>query len=199
MFKSYIHQRYYVIFIIVLLFLYSSARLEFFLLLILGSAIHFLFRKNIPRPPTDETKENVLSPVNGSIVKIDREASHPVLGSNLTRIEIAIPWWAEGGIFMPLSAKIDEVTTKRAGKETSLILKDEKEIDKKTIALQVGVVIFTPEIPVMSGDRALATANIGHIIGSGIANIFLGSNYNIFVQNNDEIFAGETILGEYES
>lgn len=158
-------------------------------------------------------KKGVLfSPVNGKIIKIEKSFSHPQFGDQMTRIQIVVPWWKEMGVFLPVTSEvknmvvnegsthfryspITDITDKNNAlfKSLSLILEgvNNERVGLQFIKCPVGA---WPEIGIIPGDRGKAQVNIGYFPFGGTTVIYLPDSYELLVEPENEVLAGETLL-----
>lgn len=159
------------------------------------------------------TKGVIFSPTNGKIINIEPNISHPVFGEQFTEIQIMLPWWKEYGIYLPFSSEIKNLQ-KMKGKSFFRLSKFEKVIGSKegrglnlkldnrgeVVGLSLYKCLFGlwPEIIVMPGDRGSRRVNIGFFPFGGTVMLYLPKNYEILLQTNDEVTAGESILAVHQ-
>lgn len=155
------------------------------------------------------TRGVIFSPANGKVVHVEPSVSHGMYGEQLVEVQIMIPWWKEMGIFLPLSSEVknimvlkgqsffrfhkaEEVIGTKEGKGVGLSLDNRGEI--------VGLTFFKckfglwPELMVMPGDRGGRRVNIGYFPFGGTVMLYLPKKYEILININDDVSAGETIL-----
>jgi phosphatidylserine decarboxylase len=212
MIKSYLPSKYNTWAILILIFLVVTKHYKLVIpVLLVHSFFYLILRKNPNRFRDDHTttKGVIFAPCNGKIVSIEKGISHVAYGDNLTEIQIAIPWWSEMGIFMPLSAEIrniivhkgrsffrfqkaSEVVGTSIGKGLSISLDNRGE--------SVGMTLYKcrlglwPDILVMPGDRGGRRVNIGYFPFGGTLILYLPEKYEILIKENELINAGESII-----
>lgn len=212
MLKSYIAPKITTItvFILFLFWLFSFYK-TFFFLLIIYIALYVLLRKNRNHFLDDpiSTKGVIFSPANGRIIHIEPSVSHSMFGEQLIEIQIMVPWWRENGIFLPLSAEIknllvvkgqsffrykkaDKVLGSKEGRGVHLRLDNKGE--SVGVTFYKCILGFWPELIVMPGDRGSRRVNIGFFPLGGTVMLYLPKKYEILLQINDEVSAGESIL-----
>ncbi len=212
MIKSYLPSKYNTWAIIILIFLVMTKNYKLIIpVLLVHSFFYLILRKNPNRFRDDHTttKGVIFAPCNGKIVSIEKGISQVAYGDNLAEIQIAIPWWSEMGIFMPLSAEIrniivhkgrsffrfqkaSEVVGTSIGKGLSILLDNRGE--------SVGMTLYKcrlglwPDILVMPGDRGGRRVNIGYFPFGGTLILYLPEKYEILIKENELINAGESII-----
>lgn len=172
-----------------------------------------LFRKTFSKFREDPTvKEGVLySPVNGKVLNVRSGVDHIVFGRELVELRLMIPWWKEMGIFLPISSEVRDLVVKK-GKSffrmsrEDLPTQSQKMADSLSLILtgakgeRVGMQMlkcptgFWPEIGVMPGDRGKRQVNIGYFPLGGTVLLYLPQNYEILVNTDDVIEAGQTLI-----
>jgi phosphatidylserine decarboxylase len=212
MIKSYLPSKYNTWAILILIFLVLTKNYKFLIPVILVHTFFYLILRKNPNRFRDDhttTKGIIFSPCNGKIVNIEKGISHVAYGDNLIEIQIAIPWWSEMGIFMPLSAEIrniivhkgrsffrfqkaSEVVGTSIGKGLSISLDNRGECVGMTLyKCRLGL---WPDILVMPGDRGGRRVNIGYFPFGGTLILYLPEKYEILIKENEIINAGESII-----
>lgn len=179
--------------------------------IIIYSFFYVILRKsrNDFRDDPVSTKGIIFSPCNGKVVHIEKNVAHVAYGEGLTEIQLMIPWWKEMGIYLPLSCEIrnlivhkgrsffryfkaSETVGTNIGKGISLVLDNRGESIGMTLyKCRVGL---WPEVLVMPGDKGGRRVNIGYFPFGGTLMLYLPGKYEILVNINDEVMAGETIV-----
>jgi hypothetical protein len=183
--------------------------LTFFIFVYLVLYIVLRKSRNDFRDDHGMTRGVIFSPANGKVVHMENSVSHGMFGEQMVEIQIMIPWWKEMGIFLPLSSEIknlmvlkgqsffryhkaEEVIGTKEGKGVSVSLDNRGEtIGMTFFKCKVGL---WPELMVMPGDRGGRRVNIGYFPFGGTVMLYLPKKYEILININDEVAAGETIL-----
>ena len=212
MMKSYLPAKYntwVAIILIVALFLkdYKFA-LSFFVFYL---AIYFVLRKgrNDFRDDQVSTKGVIFSPCHGKIINIEKGISHVAYGDHLTEIQIMIPWWKEFGIYLPLSSEVKNIIVHK-GRSFFRYLKASEVVGTGigkglSIALDnwgetIGLTLYKcriglwPDILIMPGDKGGRRVNVGYFPLGGTVILYLPEKYEILINIEDEISAGESII-----
>lgn len=215
MIKSYIKFKYHFIFITSMLasFIFRQKYL-FLIFLVLYLIVRFFARRKYIYFRDDQMTSSgiVLSPTNGKIVQIEKDISHNLYGDHLTEVRIALGWFAESSILMPVNSEIKSLIVKR-GKSFFRYTDFNKlteSSDGKGIYLQfallnepsmkIGLTLlkcrlgFWPALIVLPGDIGNRRANIGHFLFGGTVLLYLPEKYEILISPGDNLTAGETIL-----
>lgn len=212
MLKSYLPSKFntWVIILIILLGLFGLYKTVVCLVL-LYIFIYIVLRKNRNNFRDDPvtTKGVIFAPCNGKVLHVEKNISHVAYGEGLTEVQIMIPWWKEMGIYLPLSSEVKNIIVHKGrsffryhkavetvganiGKGLSLVLDNRGETVGMTFyKCRIGM---WPEILVMPGDRGGRRVNIGYFPFGGTLMLYLPEKYEILVNVNDEVGAGETIM-----
>jgi hypothetical protein len=136
---------------------------------------------------------------------------HCLFGSNKTEIRITMPWNKEYGIYLPESCEVREL---RIDRTPAQFLPDQGPLPEQSERTLTGVCLalksisggelglqflkFTasrwPSMRVMAGDRGKGRANVGFFPFGGTVLLYLPSNYEILVQKDAPLVAGETLI-----
>lgn len=168
-----------------------------------------IYRDNI----VNRTDDMIYAPANGRIISIRNGVDHIVFGKNLKEIQIGIPWWSEAGIYLPLKSEIKDFQSKEgksffrfaadplpeqsnvavAGVCLSLESQQNQFLGLQFVKCMLGQ---WPELIIMPGDRGKERANIGFFPFGGTVLLFLPENYDILINKNNEVIAGETVIAK---
>lgn len=214
MIGNFLAKKYHKGFVAILILMFLSGAWGFFLLILLIYLILLLLfrRSRLSVQKESEMEEGTLfSPINGKVIKIESDFEHPVFGENLTMIRIAMPWWAEWGIYLPSASEVKEVSLvynhedfrykkeievlKEAGPNGLCVTLLNKSQD--TYGFQLVKCSFGgyPQVGVLPGDRGKQRANIGYFPLGGTLLLYVPENYKIMVSEKDILIAGVTIIG----
>ncbi|MDC1174125.1 hypothetical protein OAT67_01920 [Bacteriovoracaceae bacterium] len=211
-FRNYLPKFYHYVFIFLLIFFWQF-NLPILIPLTPYAIILFLTRKKKDNYREDDLIKNdmVYSPVNGKVRSITKNVDHKLFGSQLTQVEIVIPFWKETGLFLPMTLEIKDMIVEK-GRErwrwTGSPLPDQKDQLKAGLAVsclsvngtQLGLQFFKcylgfwPELRVIPGDRGKVQVNFGFFPFGGTVVLYLPSNYEILIDRNTEMIAGQTIV-----
>jgi len=212
MLKSYlpsVFNTFFAIFIFLfLLFGLKKIAAAFFILYLL---LYVVLRKaNVDfRESAPSTKGVIFSPCNGKVISVETGVSHDYFGQELTEIQIAIPWWNEMGIYLPLSCEILDLKILKGrsfyryliasdaiksglGKGLNLTLDNRGE--KIGIALYKCRLGLWPELLVTPGDIGGRRVNIGYFPFGGTVILYLPKKYEILVNKDNELNVAESII-----
>ncbi len=212
MLKSYLPSIFNSLFaFLILLFLLFGLKKIALLLFLIYIIIYVILRKgNFDfRESSVSTKGVIFSPCNGKIISIEKIDSHDYFGQELTEIQIAIPWWKEMGIYLPLSCEISDLkilkgrsfyrytvasTAIKSGLGKGLNLNLDNRGEKIGIALYKCRLGLWPELLVMPGDIGGRRVNIGYFPFGGTVILYLPKKYEILVKKNDDLNVAESII-----
>lgn len=131
----------------------------------------------------------VLSPVNGIVRSIRSKVDHPSFGQDCLEISIAVPWWKEWSVRMPVTAEV--VDYQQAEQALTLMAPNGQRVGVQFMKSLFGL---TARLAVLPGDRGMRVANLGNFPFGGSVLVYLLDNYEIMVNVNDQVVAGETPL-----
>ncbi len=216
MLKSYLNKNTHGIFIFSILLMWLL-KFNFLLGLILFSyiALLYLFRRHQIRFFNGQTsnKEIVYSPVSGYIISVKKKIDHAFFGKNLSEIRIAIPWWQEFGVRLPLASEVIDLKMNQ-GKSLYRfsqygLLSQEVQIVPSLMVLlnnsqgnSLGIQMIKcpfgmwPRIRVTPGDRGKNQSDIGYFPFGGTVLLYLPSNYEILVSDDAKASTGLTALAK---
>ena len=155
----------------------------------------------------------IYAPVNARVLSVRSGVDHVIFGKNLKEIQMGIPWWKETGIFLPVKSEIKDFQSKD-GKSffrfTSEPMPDQSNMSvagvsvtlatpkKEFIGMQFVKCLLGqwPELAVMPGDRGKERVNIGFFPFGGTVLLFLPENYDILINKDGEVIAGETVIAK---
>lgn len=155
----------------------------------------------------------VYAPANGRVISVRENVNHIVFGNDLREIQIGIPWWSEPGLYLPAKSEIKDFQSKEgksffrfaaeplpdqtnmlvAGICLSLATAQKQIIGMQFVKCLLGQ---WPELVVMPGDRGKERANIGFFPFGGTVLIFLPKNYDMLINKDNEVIAGETVIAK---
>ena len=173
----------------------------------------YLTRKSKGHYKEDSSLKNnmVYGPVNGKVLSVKKNVNHKIFGNDLTQIQIQIPFWRETGVFLPMTLEITDMIVQK-GREwwrwSGAELPDQKDkvmpglsvtcqgVNGADIGIQFHKCYlgFWPELRVIPGDRGKVQVNIGFFPFGGTVVLYLPSNYEILIDKNNEMIAGQTIV-----
>ncbi len=215
MLKTYLSKKIHTICIFSIFFAWLLGT-HFFLFFIAFSytCLLFLFRQHsIPLQNNNAIKQNtVYSPVNGHIISIKKNVDHAFFGKNLHEIRMSIPWWKEFGITLPFASGVKDLIM---NKGRSFYRFYRKELPSQEIQTIPSLIILLgdsqsnilgiqlikcplgmwPKVKILPGDRAECLANIGYFPFGGSLLLYLPSEYEILISENDEVMARNTAIG----
>lgn len=219
MFITFLERKYHYYFIIALAFFFLFALWPIFLVvLFVYISLLILFRRETKDflEAHDATQGVVLSPVNGKVRGIRKIKNHPIFGQDCIEIQISIPWWAEWSVRLPITG---DITDFHRGRDRSLLRlfrfnePDQEQVNDRGFYYkllshkgdQVGLQFIPcplgldPELIISPGDRGMRVANIGYFPLGGSVLVYLSQNYEIMIQLEDQVTAGETPLAGEQS
>lgn len=185
----------------------------FYIVLIFYFSLCLIFRRKKSPYREDATlKEGILlSPANGRIQHVRSGIEHTVFGRDLVEIKVTLPWWREMGIFLPFSCEVRDLIA-RQGKsyfrytDHAFSSQSEDVFDGICLILEgpkgerIGLQLLEcklglwPQITVMPGDRGKRQVNIGHLPLGGTVLLYLPQNYEILVNTDEDVIAGESLI-----
>lgn len=171
----------------------------------------FIFRKKrgVFKENPSITDGVLYSPVQGKVIQITPNSSHPSIGEGLTEIVVKIPWHVEYGVYLPFTSEVKDLFVVKGRDFFRLSkLKDIKFSDRAGVMLalenqkgdEIGLQLIKctaglwPEIKVMPGDRGKRQANIGLLPFGGTLVLYIPSKYEILVQDGQDVIAGESLI-----
>ena len=188
----------------------------FFPLFLFYAATLIIFRRKYS-PYKDNilnrSDEMIYAPANARVISVREGVNHVVFGKNLKEIHLGIPWWSEPGLYLPTKAEVKDFQSKE-GRSTfrfnSKPLADQSNMSLAGICLSlenaknhiIGMQLIKcvlgqwPELVVMPGDKGKERANIGFFPFGGTVVLFLPDNYEILINPNNEVIAGDTAIAK---
>lgn len=152
----------------------------------------------------------VLSPVNGRVRSIRSGVDHELFGANCIEIVISIPWWKEWGLRLPVTGEVADLQHKLeksffrfskietandsirdSGTLYSIFDSNGNKLGLQFLRCPLGL---SPQTILLPGDRGMRGANFGYFPLGGSVLIYLGQNYEIMVNIDDQVVSGETPL-----
>lgn len=157
------------------LFALAQGKLFAMALVLYGSSIWF-FRKSA-RPPLND---HIRAPLNGYVAAVEGN-----------RIQMAIPWWGEFSLRLPVRCEVASLTPSKH----KLVLQCENgdPVELRFFQNRLGL---WPQTDLMPGDRGLAGALIGYFPWGGTVFLSLPAKYEILVATKQQIRAGQTIVAK---
>lgn len=213
-YQSYLPYKFHYWFWILCFFLLLVFNFIFiFGLIVLYLLTFFLFRKLNPLLKEEPLNNNevLYSPVNGKVTHIRKQLNHEQFGGPVSEIRIIIPWWKEYGVYLPKTSEIKELIYKpgkshfRYGWKNPISFSPDippgQYLELETIQGEILGLHFSscplgmhPHIHVLPGDRGKNIANIGFFPFGGTLHFYFPENFEILVQEGQNISACETLI-----
>jgi phosphatidylserine decarboxylase len=136
----------------------------------------------------------VFSPVNGRVVKVEKDIDHEFFGDKNTVVRLKVPFWKELGLFFPATSEIEDV---QASCEKC---KDHLVKFKLPSGLEIGLAVgenilkILPKIVVIPGDRGKQKMNFGYLPFGGEIKVYIPATLEVLINEKDEVVAGQGIL-----
>lgn len=210
--RTYLNRKTHYLFISLTLFGLLFSYPLFFLSLLSYISMALLFRR-VHRSLYDNSsfKDNIVySPVSGKVINVRKGVEHLLFGTRLTEIHLAIPWWRNFGLFLPIKGEVilaEDLGQKRLWRFSKASL-DQKDTSKYGFAFQVqskegeflGVQLIPcyfgllPQCALLPGDHGLTGANFGFFPFGGTVRLYLSDDAEILINEDDNLIAGATTI-----
>ena len=195
-------------FVFVLILLISwlfSIYLIFLPALLIYSLLLYLFRARSYRGEVDILA--LYSPVSGEVVDLERGISHPELGEDTTCLRIALPWWRDWGVYLPISSEIIAINNNdgphhfryksnhilfSTGLSFRMQIEEGDCIDLQVVKCPLGGNISFNVLP---GDRGKSKSMLGLFLFGGSVSLYLPKRYNVECNIGDQVVGAQTIIG----
>lgn len=211
MLSSYLSLKSRIVFLFLILIcgLFGST-LQLLVVTFLFIGAYFLFRKRDIFKAGKQQSDNscFYAPVNGKIVDVISESdSKP----NFTLVRVAIMWWKEMGLFLPVDSEVVGLINRpgipfyRFG-DSALLHGSDRVFSSFTLELESTAgdryemkLVRCPTGSAANtyleiGDIAKQLVNIGDFLLGGTVLLYLPKKYEILVKKGDSIIAGQTVL-----
>lgn len=184
-----------------------------FVIFTIYSFLFYLFRTSIHKSEkiSGATGRLVYAPVNGKIIGVANDVTHPNLVGNVKEIRIMIPWNMEYGVYFPQKVEITDVknlkgrslnrhsrrkwrinlANKYAGVFVKMKNRNDEEIAFQVIPPRWG---FIPKFWLIPGDRASDRVLGGYLPFGGTLLLYLPQSYEILINRGVFCEARETLL-----
>ena len=184
----------FILFIFVLTTLFGA--LGFLLCALVFSAIALVFRRQRKDLMEDSqiSGDIVFSPVNGKVVKVEKDIKHDFFSETCTSVRLRVPFWKETGLFFPATSEVEDMQASCAS------CKDHLVKFKLPSGLEIGLAVgenllkILPRIVVIPGDRGKQKMNFGHLPFGGEVKVYIPSSLEVLINEKDEVVAGQGVL-----
>jgi len=155
----------------------------------------------------------VIAPVNGQILKIFNDIKMKGFEKKFNCVQIAVPWWEEYGIFLPVSSEVTKVQYDNSGKAHPRWkkfniedLENRSQIPKLSIEFSgpqnnpyILEFIHCPlggstKTILTPGDIGKGGANFGHQTLGGSVLLYLPQNYKIVAKAGESVNPNRGII-----
>jgi len=176
-----------------------------FFIFIVGSYLAVLYLFRIRKFSGVYDNDLIYSPVSGKVIAIEKNVSHSCFGEKLTKIQFALPWWRDWGLYFPCSAELLDLRHfdnlrhfrfyKAQRNEMGVGLAFKGKNSEKFGLQLVNCPLGGPsKINILPGDRGASHAMFGIFLFGGGVSLYLPENYVVSCQVNDTVLCGDFVV-----
>lgn len=151
----------------------------------------YLFRRrfNFFREDQVTTRGSIYAPVTGKVISVKN------IEANTVEVAIKMNIFSGYGIYLPISARVNNVVFNDAKFGTKITLEDQLE-RKVRLFFENSIFKRDPELVIMPGDLGRRQVDIGFYPFGAVVKLQV-ENAKQIINLNDRVSGGETIIGRF--